>query len=267
MTLAEALRQLADRSGPRAETTIDIIVDYIDALVNKADIDALGVDAGTLQGSTAAQLQTAIVAAITASAPATLDTLDELAAALGDDANYATTVTNLLATKQTKAHPLRPTGSLYETFPRTFQVSNVALTSGRLQMTAIDIPQGIAITSITFVSGGTGATSPTVQRFGLFDSSRNLLRKTNDDGSTAWAPTTAKTLALTSSFTTTYSGLHYVGCLVAAATPPNLRGVSSGAEIAGIAPIIAGSADTGLTDMPSTAAALTAGSLPYAYVS
>jgi hypothetical protein len=39
------------------------------------------------------------VAAIVDSAPATLDTLNELAAALGDDANFATTVTNSLAAK------------------------------------------------------------------------------------------------------------------------------------------------------------------------
>lgn len=36
------------------------------------------------------------------SAPATLDTLNELAAALGDDANFSTTVTNSLATKLTE---------------------------------------------------------------------------------------------------------------------------------------------------------------------
>lgn len=40
-----------------------------------------------------------IVASITDSAPATLDTLNELAAALGDDANFSTTVTNSIATK------------------------------------------------------------------------------------------------------------------------------------------------------------------------
>lgn len=43
--------------------------------------------------------QASIVAAITDSAPTTLDTLNELAAALGDDPNFATTVTNSLATK------------------------------------------------------------------------------------------------------------------------------------------------------------------------
>lgn len=41
----------------------------------------------------------AVVAALVASAPALLDTLDELAAALGDDPNFATTVTNSIATK------------------------------------------------------------------------------------------------------------------------------------------------------------------------
>ena len=40
------------------------------------------------------------VAAVVDSAPGTLDTLNELAAALGDDANFATTMTNALANKQ-----------------------------------------------------------------------------------------------------------------------------------------------------------------------
>lgn len=39
------------------------------------------------------------VAGLVDSAPATLDTLNELAAALGDDANFSTTVTNSIATK------------------------------------------------------------------------------------------------------------------------------------------------------------------------
>ena len=47
-------------------------------------------------------IQTASAAAVTFlvdSAPSTLDTLNELAAALGDDPNYATTITNSLASK------------------------------------------------------------------------------------------------------------------------------------------------------------------------
>ena len=43
------------------------------------------------------------VAAVVDAAPGALDTLNELAAALGDDANFSTTVTNSIATKVAKA--------------------------------------------------------------------------------------------------------------------------------------------------------------------
>lgn len=48
----------------------------------------------------AAGTAAAAVAALVDSSPATLDTLNELAAALGDDPNFATTITNALADKQ-----------------------------------------------------------------------------------------------------------------------------------------------------------------------
>ncbi|MCO5071151.1 MAG: hypothetical protein M9944_08095 [Rhizobiaceae bacterium] len=50
-------------------------------------------------------LSTAIVALITDSAPGTLDTLNELAAALGDDPDFATTMANALALKAPLASP------------------------------------------------------------------------------------------------------------------------------------------------------------------
>lgn len=46
------------------------------------------------------------VAALVASSPAALDTLNELAAALGNDPNFATTMTNALASKASKATSL-----------------------------------------------------------------------------------------------------------------------------------------------------------------
>jgi len=52
----------------------------------------------TTQIATTAFVQTA-VSGLVDSAPTTLDTLNELAAALGDDANFSTTVTNSIATK------------------------------------------------------------------------------------------------------------------------------------------------------------------------
>jgi phage-related tail fiber protein len=54
--------------------------------------------------STTAFVQAAI-AALVASSPAALDTLNELAAALGNDANFAATVTNALALKAPLASP------------------------------------------------------------------------------------------------------------------------------------------------------------------
>lgn len=53
---------------------------------------------GITDAYTSAQVDAAI-ANLVDSAPGTLDTLNELAAALGDDANFATTTTNALATK------------------------------------------------------------------------------------------------------------------------------------------------------------------------
>ena len=50
--------------------------------------------------------QTSVIAAITDSAPAALDTLNELAAAIGDDENFSTTITNSIATKAPKASPI-----------------------------------------------------------------------------------------------------------------------------------------------------------------
>lgn len=71
--------------------------------VTKPIIDALDIDAETLGGSTKAQIISDTTAAIVDSSPTTLDTLNELAAALGDDPNFATTVTNDIATKVAKS--------------------------------------------------------------------------------------------------------------------------------------------------------------------
>lgn len=66
----------------------------------------VGFDADTLDGKHLATIESEYqtfannaAAAVVDSAPATLDTLNELAAALGDDANFSTTVTNSIATK------------------------------------------------------------------------------------------------------------------------------------------------------------------------
>lgn len=61
------------------------------------------------------------VAALVDSAPSTLDTLNELAAALGDDANFSTTVTNSIADKVSKSGGDTITVSSGSTVPLTIQ--------------------------------------------------------------------------------------------------------------------------------------------------
>lgn len=62
------------------------------------------------------------LANLVAAAPSTLDTLDELAAALGDDQNFATTVTNSIATKEPVINP--GTTSQYWRGDKTWQTLN-----------------------------------------------------------------------------------------------------------------------------------------------
>lgn len=82
---------------------------------------------------------TSQINAVIASAPAALNTLDELAAALGDDANFATTVTNGLAAKAPINNP---------TFTGTVTVASA----------------GIAFTDGTQTKEGTPSRTPIIQK-------------------------------------------------------------------------------------------------------
>jgi hypothetical protein len=70
---------------------------YTDDLIGDATVD------GTA-GNTVTDRISSAVGDLVAAAPETLDTLNELAAALGDDANFATTVTNSIAGKADSSH-------------------------------------------------------------------------------------------------------------------------------------------------------------------
>ena len=74
----------------------------------------------TTKIATTAYVTTAI-ANLADSAPSTLNTLNELAAALGDDANYATTTTNAIAAKAPLASP---------TFTTTITTPDINITGG-----------------------------------------------------------------------------------------------------------------------------------------
>jgi hypothetical protein len=151
-------------------------------------------------------------------------------------------------------------GALYETMDRNLvdEVNTALLSSGRLSLQAIYLPAGVTINSISFWSATTAAGTPTNQLFGLFDSSLNLLRSSANDTTTAWAANSKKTLTLTSSFTTTYSGIHYLGIMVTATTVPTIKGNTAkvGGQLNAAAPSMGGTSTTGLTTaLPATAAA------------
>lgn len=101
---------------------------------------------------------TSAIASLVDSAPGALDTLNELAAALGDDANFSTTVTNSIASKQPQ---LNGTGFVKVSGTSVTYDNNTYLTS----YTETD-----TLASVT----GRGATTATVVNFTAAGSAVNL---------------------------------------------------------------------------------------------
>ena len=92
------------------------------------------------------------IQAIVGAAPAALDTLSELAAALGQDANYAATITTALAAKA--ASDLSNVGTL--------PGAVVTQLKGATGATGATGAQGVqGLTGVTGTAGATGSTGPT----------------------------------------------------------------------------------------------------------
>ena len=176
----------------------------------------------------------------------------------------------------------KPTAALYETVPSWQANSSSTLITTQLIVMAIALPKGLSIGFISFYSDATPLSVGVNQWFSLYNSSLVQLATTTDDGATAWAANTLKTLAVaqiasgaSATFTTTYTGLHYLGIMVNATTPPTIKAtglVNTGlVSSVSIAPILCGKSTTSLTaptTFPTTATALTVGSYGlYGYVS
>jgi hypothetical protein len=95
----------------------------------------------------------AAVAAIVDSAPSTLNTLNELAAALGDDANYASTITAALGTKAPLASPTF-TGSVTTGDAITKTTSTVFASSAATTIATFPLAYGkcIAVECVVLIS-------------------------------------------------------------------------------------------------------------------
>ena len=95
---ADAISTAATDATTKSATAETNAKAYTDDLIGDGTVD------GTT-GNTVTDRISSAVSALVDSAPATLDTLNELAAALSDDASFATTVTNSLAEKAPLASP------------------------------------------------------------------------------------------------------------------------------------------------------------------
>jgi hypothetical protein len=127
---------------------------------------------------------------------------------------------------QTVIPTLTVSGTIAENAPASSIFTSVTgPATGVLLLTGIWLAKGTVCTSISFHSSTTAAGTPTNQWFVLADLNRVSLANTTNDTTTAWLASTTKTLALTAPFTTTYSGLHYIGLCVTATTMPTFRGL------------------------------------------
>jgi hypothetical protein len=91
-------------SGKRITDSAGTKVEFGDDLdMNSNKITELGTPSANADAATKLYVDTSI-ADLANSAPTTLNTLNELAAALGDDANFSTTITNSIASKLTSAN-------------------------------------------------------------------------------------------------------------------------------------------------------------------
>lgn len=158
-------------------------------------------------------------------------------------------------------YPYAPTGYKAESISRIFAGVNVgAVASGTLAMQAIWLPAGTVINNLITMSGTTASATQTNRWMALYDQNRVLLRQSANQGSTVLAANTLYTASITA-YTTTYSGIYYIGIMTAATTVNSLVGgpAAANATIRGLSPILSGTSSTGLTTTaPDPAAAISA---------
>src|SRR5210317_1815243 len=174
----EVDQQLGYVTIPEGSIAFDLLSDATPELA--ANLDANSNRITDLADPTAAQdaatknyVDTEI-SGLVDSAPATLDTLNELAAALGDDANFSTTVTNSIALKAPLASPtftgtLTASGLVYPTSDGTNGQVLTTNGSGTLSFSTI---QGYTDSDVeTYLNTSTIYTDATNNRLGIGTSS------------------------------------------------------------------------------------------------
>lgn len=114
---------------------------------------------GSLSYATASSVTTAI-ANLVASAPTTLDTLNELATALGNDPNFATTITTSIGTKVPQSRTITINGTAYDlsanrSWTIASGVTSFNTRTGAITLTSGDVTGALGYTPVQ--PNGTGA--------------------------------------------------------------------------------------------------------------
>jgi hypothetical protein len=153
-----------------------------------------------------------------------------------------------------------PTGSalgghVAETVAPTSATAALTMTSGSLSIAAIRLVAGQTVQGCGFVTSTTAGATMTHWWTALLDSGYACRAVSADQTSGAIAASTWFTQAFAAAYTATYTGIYYLGVMVAAATIPTLCGATAplAAMVTGTgapAPLLGGVSSTSQTTAP-----------------
>ncbi len=156
----------------------------------------------------------------------------------------------------------------------------IAVSSGDLYLASVNLPVNTVVNNINFVVGSTASSGVSHNWAVLTNSARVPLAISADNTTTDLTANTAASYAIANtaagagtSFTTTYSGIHYMGFMIATGTtqPTMFGNTGAAATVNAIAPIAGGlssTTQTTPTTLPASAyTAITASaSVLYGYL-
>lgn len=181
---------------------------------------------------------------------------------------------------------IAPTGATAETCPRSIATGTTSLSlgSGQLYLRAVGLHAGTPVNNITLITAAQPVTASADVTHGwycLLDQNRVVRAISSDQiGTSNWTvASTAYTLSVAgSAYTTTYTGVYYVGFVVCVSTGNMPSFTASGGPtftiVPQVAPILWGLSSSGQTTPPATGTTMGAISTPpsngclfYAYTS
>lgn len=125
-------------------------------------------------------------------------------------------------------------GALAETIPAYAATTAVTLTSGDLYLFAVRLAAGESVGHVGFVTTTTAGATLNHWWTCVADQSYTIQAASTDQTSGAIAASTWFSLAMSTAYTATYSGLFYLGVMISnnSGTQPTLCGTSAGPLIA-----------------------------------